>query len=327
MRSRRAFVRRWHGGARPTLESQELVPSGVMTKDKALRKTTRAPTLAAALEENKDVKVRVEGAASDLASVSAMVKTKIAGGDAELAARVAVKVGKEVEDKVQECADDLHSVNATLAQGVTVLEHTENVLAATREALIDAQSALAAAEAGERRALVAARHDSATGLPNREHFNSRLTHDIAVAARHGFELAVMFFDLDKFKNINDTHGHAAGDEVLKQIAARLLEHCRMEDTVCRTGGDEFLYVLIDPKGRANIERIASALLDALAVPVAFEGLQILVRPSIGIALYPEHGRSASELISNADAAMYAAKKSDGGRGWAFHVGAPTPRVA
>lgn len=222
---------------------------------------------------------------------------------------------------------DLHSVNAALAQGVAVLEHTEDALAATREALIDAQSALAAAEAGERRAHVAARHDSATGLPNREHFNSRLTHDIAVAARQGFELAVMFFDLDKFKNINDTHGHAAGDEVLKQIATRLLEHCRMEDTVCRTGGDEFLYVLVDPKGRANIERIASALLDTLAVPVAFEGLQIHVRPSIGISLYPEHGKSASESISNADVAMYAAKKSSGSRGWAFHDAAATPRAA
>ena len=283
---------------------------------------TSAPTLANALEENKDVKVRVEGAASDLASASAVLEAKIAGGDAELAARVALKVSKEVEDKVQACADDLHAVNATLAQGVAALEHTEDTLVATRQALVDAQSALAAAEMGERKALVAARHDSATGLPNREHFNSRLTHDIAVAARHNFELAVMFFDLDKFKNINDTHGHAAGDEVLKQIANRLLEYCRAEDTVCRTGGDEFLYVLINPKGRANIERIASALLKTLAVPVVFEGLQIVARPSIGISLYPQHGKSASELISNADAAMYAAKKSGGSPGWAFYDGAP-----
>lgn len=300
-----------------------------MTKDNppTHNTPTSAPTLAAALEENRDVKVRVEGAASDLASASAVLEATMAGGDAELAARDALKVSKEVEDKVQECADDLHSVNATLAQGVAALEHTEHALAVTRDALIDARSALASAQAGERKALLAARHDSATGLPNREHFNSRLTHDIAVAARHDFELAVMFFDLDKFKNINDTHGHAAGDEVLKQIAARLLEHCRAEDTVCRTGGDEFLYVLINPKGRANIERIASALLESLALPVVFEGMQIVSRPSIGISLYPEHGKSASELISSADAAMYAAKKSSGGPGWAFYDGAPIPRAA
>ena len=288
---------------------------------------TSAPTLAAALEENKDVKVRVEGAASDLDSASAVLEKKIAGGDAELAARVALKVSKEVEDKVQECADDLHSVNATLAQGVAALENTELALAAAREALSDAQSALAAAEVGERKALLAARHGSATGLPNRERFNSRLTHDIAVAARQGFELAVMFFDLDKFKNINDSYGHAAGDEVLMQIASRLLEHCRAEDTVCRTGGDEFLYVLINPKGLANIERIASALLEALSLPVAFAGLQIVVKPSIGISLYPEHGKSASELISNADATMYAAKKGSGSPGWAFYDGASMPRAA
>jgi diguanylate cyclase (GGDEF)-like protein len=281
-----------------------------------------ASPLAAALEENKDVKVRVEAAASDLASAGALLETKIAGGDAELAARVALKVSKEVEDKVQECADDLHAVNATLAQGVAAIEQTEDALATARQALAETQSALAAAQTSEREALLASQHDSATGLPNREHFNSRLDHDIAVAARQGFELAVMFFDLDKFKSINDTHGHAAGDEVLKQVAARLLEHCRVEDTVCRTGGDEFLYVLINPKGHENIERIASALLEALSLPVMLEGLQIVVRPSIGISLYPEHGASASELIGKADAAMYAAKKGVGGQGWAFYDGAP-----
>ena len=284
-----------------------------------------APALAAALEDNKDVKVRVEEAALDLASARSVLQAKVAGGNPELAARVALKVSKEVEDKVQECADDLHAVNVTLAKGVAALEQTEDTLAVVQESLVATQHALAAAEAGEREALLAARRDPATGLPNREHFNSRLTHDIAVAARHGFDLAVMFFDLDKFKSINDTHGHAAGDVVLKQVATRLLEHCRVEDTVCRTGGDEFLYLLIHHKGRDNVARIASAVLRALARPVAFKGLQIAVRPSIGIALYPEHGTSAADLIANADAAMYAAKKAAGGPGWALYDGAVISR--
>ena len=136
----------------------------------------------------------------------------------------------------------------------------------------------------------------------------------------------MFFDLEKFEHINDNHGHAADDEVLIQIASRLLEHCRVEDTVCRTGGDESLYVLINPKGRA-IARIASALLEALALPVVVEGLRIVVKPSVGISLYPAHSKSASELISNADAAMYAAKKGSVSSGWAFHDGASMPRAA
>jgi len=279
---------------------------------------TTVPALAVALEENKDVKVRVEGAASDLASSGALLKTKIAEGNPEMAARAALKVSKKVEDQVKECADDLHAVNETLAHGVTALEHTENALATAQDMLAQTRSELAVAKEGEHEARHAARHDSATGLPNREHFNSRLMHDIAVAARHDFDLAVMFFDLNKFKAINDTHGHAAGDEILKQVAARLLEHCRLEDTVCRTGGDEFLYVLVDPKGRSNIARIASALVNVLAEPVAFEGQTIVVRPSIGISLYPEHGKSASQLISNADAAMYAAKNTSDGPGWAFY---------
>ncbi|MEQ1686622.1 MAG: GGDEF domain-containing protein [Burkholderiaceae bacterium] len=296
---------------------------GCNTRTMARHKTRKnapasmAPTLAAALEENKGVKLRVERVATDLATAGAVLETRIAGGNPALAAHVALKVSKEVEDKVQQCADDLHAVNKSLAEGVAALEHTEDALAAAREALVETRSALSIAEAQTREALLAARHDSATGLPNREYFDARLTHDIAVAARHGLGLAVMFFDLDKFKTINDTHGHAAGDAVLKQVAARLLRNCRSEDTVCRTGGDEFLYVLIDPQGRENIEGIASALLESLARPVHFEGLEIVVRPSIGIACYPEHGILATELVGNADAAMYAAKKNRAGPGWAF----------
>lgn len=276
------------------------------------------PKLAAALAENKDVKLRVESAANDLAAAGTVLKAKIAEGDPVRAAHVALEVSKEVENKVAECADDLHAVNATLAHGVAELAQTESALAAARVALVNTRAALAAAKEGARAAQFAALHDSATGMPNREHFDSRLTHDIALAARKGFGLAVMFFDLNKFKEINDTLGHTAGDEVLRQVAARLLEHCRAEDTVCRTGGDEFLYLLIDPKGRENVQRIASILVAALAMPTHFEGRQIEVRPSIGISLYPEHGTSATELISKADAAMYKAKKTIGGPGWAFY---------
>jgi diguanylate cyclase (GGDEF)-like protein len=295
-------------------------------KTQTTKRDATARSLAAALEQNKDVKARVEGAAGDLASSGAVLETKIAGGHLELAAEVALKVSKEVEDKVKECADDLHTVNETLAKGVTALKRTEDALAVVQGTLVTTRSALVEAKEGEDKALHASRHDAATGLPNREFFNARLKHDIAVAARHGFDLAVMFFDLNKFKAVNDTFGHAAGDEILKCIGTRLLEHCRTEDTACRTGGDEFLYLLIDPKGRDNIARIASALVDTLALPVTFESQQIIVRPSIGISLYPEDGKSASQLISNADAAMFVAKKASGGPGWAFYA-APSLRAA
>jgi diguanylate cyclase (GGDEF)-like protein len=284
----------------------------------------QAPKLAVALKENKGVKVRVEAAASELATTGTSLEKKLADGTAQQAAQVALKETKKVEDKVRGCAEDLHKVNAKMAQGVTALERTEHELALSQATLADTELALVAAQEGERDARLEALHDSATGLPNRDHFNSRLTHDIAVAARHGLELAVMFLDLDKFKRINDTHGHAAGDEVLKQVATRLLAHCRSEDTVCRTGGDEFLYVLIDPKGRQHIDRIVSSLLVNLAQPVRIGDTEIAVRSSIGIALYPEHGTCAPELIDHADKAMFGAKRNSGGPGWALYDAAATP---
>jgi two-component system cell cycle response regulator len=152
-------------------------------------------------------------------------------------------------------------------------------------------------------------HDSTTGLPNRDLFDDRLTHAIALAKRHTWTLAVMFLDLDRFKFINDTHGHAVGDGVLKEIAKRLLQHTRDEDTVCRNGGDEFLYLLMNPQGSKNIEQIAATLLKTIGQPIDMGDLQPVVKASIGIAVYPDNGTIGEQLIRNADTAMYRAKKS------------------
>jgi len=152
-------------------------------------------------------------------------------------------------------------------------------------------------------------HVSTTGLPNRDLFDDRLTHAIALAKRHTWVLAVMFLDLDRFKYINDTHGHAVGDAVLKEVAKRLLRHARDEDTVCRNGGDEFLYLLINPQGRESIERISDALLKTIGLPIDVGDLQPVIKASIGIAVYPENGITGEQLIRNADSAMYRAKKT------------------
>jgi two-component system cell cycle response regulator len=152
-------------------------------------------------------------------------------------------------------------------------------------------------------------HDITTGLPNRNLFNDRLTHAIALAKRHTWTLAVMFLDLDRFKCINDAHGHAVGDEVLKGVAERLLQHARDEDTVCRNGGDEFLYLMMDPRGNENIERTAEALLKAIGQPFDLGDPQPLINASLGIAVYPGDGTSEEQLIRNADTAMYRAKKA------------------
>ena len=152
-------------------------------------------------------------------------------------------------------------------------------------------------------------HDSTTGLPNQDLFDDRLTHAIALAKRHTWMLAVVFLDLDRFKCINDTHGHAVGDGVLKEVAKRLLQRTRDEDTVCRNGGDEFLYLLMNPQDTENIERIAGALLKTIGQPIDMGDLQPVIKASIGIAIYPEDGNAGEQLIRNADAAMYRAKKS------------------
>jgi two-component system cell cycle response regulator len=160
----------------------------------------------------------------------------------------------------------------------------------------------------EQRAL----HDSMTGLPNRDLFDDRLAHAIALATRHAWTLAVMFLDLDRFKCINDTHGHAVGDGVLKEVAKRLLQHARDEDTVCRNGGDEFLYVLMNPQGGENIQRIAEALVKTIGQPIDMGELQPAIKASIGIAIYPDDGTTGEQLIRNADAAMYRAKTRTNG---------------
>jgi two-component system cell cycle response regulator len=150
-------------------------------------------------------------------------------------------------------------------------------------------------------------HDSTTGLPNRDLFDDRLTHAIALAKRHTWMLAVMFLDLDRFKFINDTYGHAVGDGVLKEVAKRLMQHTRDEDTVCRNGGDEFLYLLINPQCSENVEQIAGELLKTIAQPIDMGDLQPVIKASIGIAVYPANGTTGEQLISNADTAMYRAK--------------------
>jgi two-component system cell cycle response regulator len=167
-------------------------------------------------------------------------------------------------------------------------------------------------------------YDSMTGLPNRGLFDDRLAHAIALAARHAWTLAVMFLDLDRFKCVNDTHGHAVGDGVLKEVAKRLSQHARDEDSVCRNGGDEFLYVLMHPRGVDNIQRIAEALLETIGQPIDMGELQPIVKASIGIAVYPDDGTAGEQLISNADAAMYRAKTLTSGCAF-FNARCTAPR--
>jgi diguanylate cyclase (GGDEF)-like protein/PAS domain S-box-containing protein len=150
--------------------------------------------------------------------------------------------------------------------------------------------------------------DILTGLPNRRLFNDRLQVAIGQAERQRSRLAVMFMDLDGFKLVNDTLGHAWGDELLRNVAGRLESAVRQADTVARLGGDEFTLLLPGLDRPADAERIAEKVLAALRPPFVLGSREFLVTGSMGVALYPEHGRDSESLVRNADAAMYRAKE-------------------
>lgn len=153
-----------------------------------------------------------------------------------------------------------------------------------------------------------AHNDSLTGLPNRTLFYDRLDHGLALAQRNQQEFAVMFIDLDHFKEINDTLGHDMGDELLKETANRLLACVRKTDTVARMGGDEFTVILTEVKTPGSAEHVATTILNALLEPFDLNGTPCKVGCSIGIAHYPAHGLDSETLLKHADDAMYHAKR-------------------
>lgn len=152
-----------------------------------------------------------------------------------------------------------------------------------------------------------AQHDMLTGLPNRRFLQERLTHTLAQARRGGRTLALLFIDLDHFKDINDGLGHEAGDAALMALAQRLQASTREADTVARMGGDEFVVLVDSPADRAHIGTIAHKLLQAVQQPIAWQGHTLQVGASIGISCYPEDGETALDMLANADRAMYRVK--------------------
>jgi diguanylate cyclase (GGDEF)-like protein/PAS domain S-box-containing protein len=154
-----------------------------------------------------------------------------------------------------------------------------------------------------------AEHDALTDLPNRLLLNDRLARSIALSRRYGRRLAVLFLDCDRFKHINDTLGHAVGDQVLRSIAKRLTTCVRESDTVSRHGGDEFLILLSEIDHPEDAEAIGQKIVASIAEPHFVSGHELQLTASVGIALYPEDGQDAQSLIMRADTAMYHAKNT------------------
>ena len=290
---------------------------GPRAKAPATPAAVKAPLLVTALNQSEQVKGKVEQCAQELSSINEVLKQEIKEHLPLEQVQEALHQSEEVEVKVQECADDLSLVNQALEEEIRERKKLERKLAANQIELADTQADLSDSQVQEKRARHLAFHDAVTGLPNRLLFNDRLKNAIAQARRHAWGLAVMFIDLDKFKEINDSYGHDVGDKVLQIVSERLQASVRGADTVGRQGGDEFLYLMLEVTDEADIANAAGKIIENIARPCELEGIELTVKPSIGIAIYPQDGKSANVLRKNADNAMYKAKQSD--KGYSFYA--------
>jgi diguanylate cyclase (GGDEF)-like protein/PAS domain S-box-containing protein len=161
----------------------------------------------------------------------------------------------------------------------------------------------------EQRLLKLAHFDTLTGLPNRSQFYDSLGHSLRQAGEHKWSLAVLFLDVDRFKNVNDTLGHTIGDELLRQFSSRLVDCLRVRDTIGRFGGDEFAAILMLPEGAQNAITVVDKIRESLRQPFDLKGHEVTVTASIGIAVFPDDGNDPDTLIQYADTAMYRAKEA------------------
>lgn len=270
-----------------------------------LESPSSAKSLTQVLGQSERVKDIVEECAVDLSSVNAGLKRETQDGVVSPGVENALEKSEAVETKVQDASEALSLVNRALEEEVN-----------ERHAL-DAQLTRVTKQGDEARH--ASLHDPLTGLPNRALFNDRLEHGLAVANRNGLRFAVMFLDLDDFKTVNDTYGHDVGDLVLQTIGGRLKETTRDDDTVCRYGGDEFLFVLMNTENEQDIAIVVEKIIQAVQVPCDIRlrdiRISLSINTSLGVSVFPKDGTTSDALLDAADKAMYRAKRSK--RGYSF----------
>jgi len=244
-----------------------------------------------ALDDGDIVSKALEGGANDYITKPIDLRVLTARVKAQLDRRQAVldldAIRNDLERTVQERTHELVTANETLS------------------------AEIGEREAAEARAQSLARHDPLTGLANRRHFLEELERRLALVGQEETAFALMFIDLDRFKPINDVHGHAIGDQLLQVIATRLNGCIRDDSFSARLGGDEFAILLEGPSGGEGVAAAARRVLHELSAPILVNGLKLTVGASIGIALCPEDGRTAADLLQRGDAAMLRAKEDRG----------------
>ena len=213
---------------------------------------------------------------------------------------------------LRECVEAMDRLHLSVAHERQRHRQLELELFDARAALAQARVELVGSRSEAQHARRRSLHDDLTLLPNRSFFGEWLEQTLVRSVPLQQPFAVLYLDLDGFKPINDTHGHAVGDELLRIVASRLANAVRAEDVVSRVGGDEFACLLTHLPGREQLGHLACKLFDAVAAPVKIGPHELTVCPSIGIAMCPADGDSAEALLRNADAAMYHAKRERSG---------------
>jgi diguanylate cyclase (GGDEF)-like protein len=252
------------------------------------KRVTRLP-----LEANESARFPVSAAAKTLAKREAAVLAR------EQIIHLREKALRAQEEAVKTKAEHGARAEAQLR------EANENLVVAT----VRAQTMTEFAEGTTAQMSYMAEHDFLTGLPNRSLLTDRLAQSIGLARRHGKNVALMYLDLDHFKHINDSLGHAVGDQLLQSIAKRLQECVRHSDTVCRQGGDEFVVLLSELNHAEDAALSAEKIIESLLAPHRILEHDLDITASIGISIFPNDGEDAETLIKSADTAMYHAKEN------------------
>jgi diguanylate cyclase (GGDEF)-like protein/PAS domain S-box-containing protein len=199
----------------------------------------------------------------------------------------------------------------TYTEEMTITPVTQDVDNPATRHYIAIKQDITTRKAAEARVQYLAYYDALTGLPNRTLLQDRLSKALASARRRKDKVALLFLDLDRFKDINDSLGHSVGDLLLQEVAERLKKWAREQDTVARVGGDEFVIVLTAAKDGADAAVAAERLMHAMSAGFVVQGRSLSISCSLGISVFPEHGADSEALIKNADAAMYCAKENGG----------------
>jgi diguanylate cyclase (GGDEF)-like protein/PAS domain S-box-containing protein len=282
----------------------EVIPIGIgIARDPACRRIEGNPYLARLMGGTPRENISFSAPTGEVRPTSQLYRDGLPLAPEELPMQRAAAQGAEVVDMEMDVVRDGQKVATILGYAAPLFDEGGRPRGA-----IGASLDITERKRAEEQIKSLAYHDVLTGLPNRRLFQDRLSVAVAQAHRSGQRLAVLYLDLDRFKPVNDSFGHAAGDRLIQVVAERLRTCVREGDTVARLGGDEFTLLLPGVSQVVDVARVAEKVLDTLRSPFQIDGREIFATASIGISLYPEDGQDVETLVKNADAAMYRAKQ-------------------